>query len=62
MTSPTIDFLQKRKYRRLEKGEQRLYDKDCPKCGTNEMIFMWSDELKKYTTSRCGSLKCDYGN
>jgi len=62
MSSPKPDFMQKRKYRKLEKHEQRLYDKDCPVCKQPEMIFTWSDELKKYTTSRCGNVDCKYGN
>jgi len=62
MSSPKPDFMQKNRYRKLEKLEVRLYDKDCPVCGTNEVIFLWSEELKKYTTSRCGSLNCKYGN
>ncbi len=48
-------------YRRKKTDEAYLYDKYCPVCKRPEMIGLWKWSELKYTSSRCSSFECNYG-
>lgn len=55
-------FSLKRRPRKLRDDESLCWDKVCPKCGFQSLIFMWNWQEKKYAESRCISPDCKFGN
>lgn len=55
-------FVNKPLFRKLKIDESFLYDKVCPKCENQEMIFLWDWKNRAYKINRCKRNDCDYGN
>lgn len=55
-------FTLKFRPRRLLDDESTLWEKICPFCKHQSLIYLWNWQEKKYTTSRCMMPDCKYGN
>lgn len=55
-------FSLKKRPRRLLDGESLLWDKICPWCAHQGLIFIWDREQSKYTDIRCINPDCKFGN
>jgi len=58
-----FDFRSINRTRPLFEDEAMLYDKTCPICEKEKLIFKWNWQTHSYDyKARCSGLRCHYGN
>lgn len=58
----TINIFEKLRPRKLEENESIHWEKNCPKCGAQEMALTFDYKTKAYRDMRCRQPNCKYGN